>query len=104
MHAYAPRRVTWIEDRYDVTWCAGYHGPTIGVGYTHDFETFHRTEDAFLPFNGNGVLFPRRIRDGYALLSRPRDTGHTPFGDILYSEPGSRTGCLITGATRTGER
>ena len=29
---YDPR-VCWIEDRYYVTWCNGYHGPTIGVGY-----------------------------------------------------------------------
>ena len=30
--AYDPR-VTWLEDRYYVTWCNGY-GPTIGVAYT----------------------------------------------------------------------
>lgn len=84
-HAYDPR-VTWLEDRYYVTWCNGYHGPTIGIGYTHDFETFHQLENAFLPFNRNGVLFPRRIRDRYALLSRPSDAGHTPFGDIFFSE------------------
>jgi beta-1,4-mannooligosaccharide/beta-1,4-mannosyl-N-acetylglucosamine phosphorylase len=69
-----------------VTWCNGYHGPTIGVGYTHDFETFHQIENAFLPFNRNGVLFPRRIGGRYAMLSRPSDNGHTPFGDIFYSE------------------
>ena len=84
-HAYDPR-VTWLEDRYYVTWCNGYHGPTIGVGYTHDFETFHQLDNAFLPFNRNGVLFPRRIGDRYAMLSRPSDNGHTPFGDIFYSE------------------
>ena len=84
-HAYDPR-MTWLEDRYYVTWCNGYHGPTIGVGYTHDFETFHQLENAFLPFNRNGVLFPRRIGDSYAMLSRPSDNGHTPFGDIFYSE------------------
>ena len=61
-HAYDPR-VTWLEDRFYVTWCNGYHGPTIGVGYTHDFETFHQLDNAFLPFNRNGVLFPRRIPD-----------------------------------------
>ncbi len=83
-HAYDPR-VTWLEDRFYVTWCNGYHGPTIGVGYTHDFETFHQLENAFLPFNRNGVLFPRRIGGSYAMLSRPSDTGHTPFGDIFYS-------------------
>lgn len=84
-HAYDPR-VTWLEDRYYVTWCNGYHGPTIGVGYTHDFETFHQLDNAFLPFNRNGVLFPRRIGDRYAMLSRPSDGGHTAFGDIFYSE------------------
>jgi beta-1,4-mannooligosaccharide/beta-1,4-mannosyl-N-acetylglucosamine phosphorylase len=84
-HAYDPR-VTWIEDRFYVTWCNGYHGPTIGVGYTHDFETFHQLDNAFLPFNRNGVLFPRRIGDHYAMLSRPSDNGHTPFGDIFLSE------------------
>ena len=85
VHAYDPR-VTWLEDRYYVTWCNGYHGPTIGVGYTYDFESFHQLENAFLPFNRNGVLFPRRIGGRYAMLSRPSDGGHTPFGDVFYSE------------------
>jgi beta-1,4-mannooligosaccharide/beta-1,4-mannosyl-N-acetylglucosamine phosphorylase len=84
-HHYDPR-VCWIEDRYYVTWCNGYHGPTIGVGYTHDFERFYQLENAFLPYNRNGVLFPRKINDKYAMLSRPSDMGHTPFGDIFYSE------------------
>ncbi len=43
-------------------------------------------ENAFLPYNRNGVLFPRKINGKYAMLSRPSDTGHTPFGDIFYSE------------------
>ncbi len=84
-YAYDPR-VVWIEDRYYVTWCNGYHGPTIGVAWTQDFETFHQDENAFLPFNRNGVLFPRRIDGRFAMLSRPSDSGHTPFGDIFYSE------------------
>lgn len=82
---YDPR-VCWLEDRYYVTWCNGYHGPTIGLGYTYDFETFYQLENAFLPFNRNGVLFPRRIGGKYAMLNRPSDNGHTPFGDIYYSE------------------
>jgi beta-1,4-mannooligosaccharide/beta-1,4-mannosyl-N-acetylglucosamine phosphorylase len=85
VHRYDPR-VVWLEDRYYVTWCNGYHGPTIGIGYTFDFETFHFVENAFLPYNRNGVLFPRQITGKYAMLSRPSDTGHTPFGDIFYSE------------------
>jgi beta-1,4-mannooligosaccharide/beta-1,4-mannosyl-N-acetylglucosamine phosphorylase len=85
VHAYDPR-VTWLEDRYWLTWCNGYHGPTIGIACTHDFETFTQLENAFLPFNRNGVLFPRRIGGGYAMLSRPSDGGHTAFGDVFYSE------------------
>jgi beta-1,4-mannooligosaccharide/beta-1,4-mannosyl-N-acetylglucosamine phosphorylase len=84
-YRYDPR-VCWIEDRYYVSWCNGYHGPTIGIAYTHDFETFHQLENAFLPFNRNGVLFPRKIHGKYAMYSRPSDNGHTPFGDIFYSE------------------
>jgi beta-1,4-mannooligosaccharide/beta-1,4-mannosyl-N-acetylglucosamine phosphorylase len=84
-HAYDPR-VTWLEDRYYVTWCNGYHGPTIGLAWTHDFQAFQQLDNAFLPFNRNGVLFPRRIGGAYAMLSRPSDSGHTPFGDVFYSE------------------
>lgn len=85
VYGYDPR-VVWIEDRYYITWCNGYHGPTIGVAYTYDFKTFYQLENAFLPYNRNGVLFPRKIRGKYAMLSRPSDKGHTPFGDIFYSE------------------
>jgi len=84
-YGYDPR-VCWIEDRYYVTWCNAYHGPTIGVGYTHDFKTFFQMENAFLPYNRNGVLFPRKINGNFAMLSRPSDRGHTPFGDMFYSE------------------
>lgn len=84
-YGYDPR-VTKIDDRYWVTWCNGYHGPTIGVAWTEDFVTFHQLENAFLPYNRNGVLFPRKINGNYAMLSRPSDTGHTAFGDIFYSE------------------
>jgi beta-1,4-mannooligosaccharide/beta-1,4-mannosyl-N-acetylglucosamine phosphorylase len=83
-YGYDPR-VVWIEDRYYVTWCNGYHGPTIGVAWTRDFQTFHQMENAFLIFNRNGVLFPRRIHGSYTMLSRPSDNGHTPFGDIFLS-------------------
>lgn len=84
-YKYDPR-VCWIEDRYYISWCNGYHGPTIGIGYTFDFKTFYQLENAFLPCNRNGVLFPRKINGNYAMISRPSDNGHTPFGDIFYSE------------------
>ena len=44
-YKYDPR-VTWIEDRYWVTWCNGYHGPTIGIAYTFDFKEFFQCENA----------------------------------------------------------
>jgi len=83
-YKYDPR-VTFIEDRYWITWCNGYHGPTIGIGYTFDFKEFYQCENAFLPFNRNGVLFPEKINGKFAMLSRPSDNGHTPFGDIYVS-------------------
>lgn len=79
-------RITKVEDKYYVTWCNGYHGPTIGVAWTTDFKTFHQLENAFLPFNRNGVLFPRKIGGRYMMMSRPSDNGHTPFGDIYVSQ------------------
>lgn len=79
-------RITKLDNRYYITWCNGYHGPTIGVGWTEDFQTFHQLENAFLPFNRNGVLFPRKIDGMYYMLSRPSDNGHTPFGDIFVSQ------------------
>lgn len=85
VYAYDPR-VTKIGDIYYVTWCNGYHGPTIGVGYTKDFKKFYQLENAFLPYNRNGVLFSKKINGNFAMLSRPSDTGHTAFGDIFYSE------------------
>lgn len=85
VYGYDPR-VCKIEDKYYVTWCNGYYGPTIGVAWTTDFVTFHQLENAFLPYNRNGVLFPKKINGNFAMLSRPSDTGHTPFGDIFYSE------------------
>lgn len=83
-YKYDPR-VVFIEDRYWITWCNGYHGPTIGIAYTFDFKEFFQCENAFLPFNRNGVLFPKKINGKYAMLSRPSDNGHTPFGDIYIS-------------------
>ena len=85
-YGYDPR-VVFIEDRYYITWCNGYqYKPTIGIAYTFDFRTFYQLENAFLPFNRNGVLFPRKINGNFAILSRPSDNGHTPFGDIYYSQ------------------
>ncbi|MDR3174148.1 MAG: glycoside hydrolase family 130 protein [Treponema sp.] len=84
-YKYDPR-VVFLEDRWYIIWCNGYFGPCIGLGYTFDFEHFYQMENIFMPYNRNAVLFPRKIGSNYAVLSRPSDSGHTPFGDIIYSE------------------
>jgi beta-1,4-mannooligosaccharide/beta-1,4-mannosyl-N-acetylglucosamine phosphorylase len=84
-YLYDPR-VVWLEDRYYIIWCNGMHGPTIGMGYTFDFKEFHFMENALLPYNRNGVLFPRKVNGKYMMFSRPSDNGHTPFGDIFISQ------------------
>ena len=84
-YRYDPR-VFFMDGKYYVTWCNGYHGPTIGIAYTGDFKTFTQLENAFLPFNRNGVMFPRKINGMYMMMSRPSDNGHTPFGDIFVSQ------------------
>ncbi len=83
-YAYDPRLLR-IEDAYYITWCDDFPGPSIGMGMTKDFKTFTRLENPTMPFNRNGVLFPRRINGLYVMLSRPSDSGHTPFGDIVLS-------------------
>lgn len=83
---YDPR-VTKIGDTYYVTWC--YYpdggGPCIGLGSTKDFKIFKQLAADLLPYNRNAVLFPRKIKGQYAILHRPSDTGHTPYGDIYYA-------------------
>ena len=84
-YAYDPRLVK-VEDTYYIIWCQDFYGAAIGVAKTQDFETFTRIENPFLPFNRNAVLFPRKVNGKYMMLSRPSDSGHTPFGDIFLSE------------------
>jgi beta-1,4-mannooligosaccharide/beta-1,4-mannosyl-N-acetylglucosamine phosphorylase len=84
-YKYDPR-VVFIEDRWYVVWCNGYHGASLGMGYTFDFKQFYQMENPMMVYNRNGALFPRKIGGHYAMYSRPSDSGHTPFGDIFYSE------------------
>ncbi|NGZ75336.1 glycoside hydrolase family 130 protein [Saccharibacillus alkalitolerans] len=84
-YAYDPRLVQ-VEGVYYIIWCTDFYGAAIGLARTEDFKTFVRLENPFLPFNRNGVLFPRKIGGNYVMLSRPSDSGHTPFGDVFLSE------------------
>ena len=84
-YSYDPRLVK-INNTYYIVWCDDMHGASIGLGKTKDFRTFTRMPNPLMPFNRNGVLFPRKVNGKYLLLSRPSDSGHTPFGDIFLSE------------------
>jgi len=84
-YAYDPRLVK-IEDTYYIIWCTDFSGAALGLGKTKDFKTFVRLENPYIPYNRNGVLFPRKINGNYVMLCRPSDGGHTPFGDIFLSE------------------
>ena len=84
-HSYDPR-VTRLGETYYITWCnADAQGPQIGLARTKDFKTFHQMENPLVTANRNCVIFPRKIGGKYAILHRPSDRGHTPFGDIFYA-------------------
>ena len=84
-YSYDPR-VIKIEDWYYIVWCTDFHGASLAIAKTKDFKKFERLPNPYLPFNRNGVLFPRKINGSYHMLSRPSDSGHTPFGDIFISQ------------------
>lgn len=84
-YAYDPRFLK-IGDTYYVVWCDDMKGASIGMGMTKDFKIWIRLPNPLMPFNRNGVLFPRKVNGNYILLSRPSDSAHTPFGDIYMSE------------------
>ena len=84
-YAYDPRLVK-VDDTFYIIWCQDFFGAAIGMAKTQDFRKFTRIENPFLPFNRNAVLFPRKINGNFVMLSRPSDSGHTPFGDIFVSE------------------
>ena len=81
VYGYDPR-VVRIEDRYYITWCNGYHGPTIGVAYTKDFATFYQLENAFCPLTAMGAL-PRKIKGNFAMPLGRATMDTLPSGTFL---------------------
>lgn len=86
LRTYDPR-LTQIDETFYFTWCHDSpQGPCIGLATTKDFKEFSQLEGIMPPANRNCVIFPRLINGKYAVLHRPSDRGHTPFGDMFYSE------------------
>ncbi len=59
-------RVTPLDGRFYVTWCNGYHGPTIGVAWTEDFERFPSSTTRSCRSTATASSF----RDGSATATR----------------------------------
>jgi len=64
-------RVTQIGDTYYICYCSDPEsGIVIGLLSTKDFKTFEKHSYS-LPDNRNAVMFPEKINELYAMLSRP---------------------------------
>ena len=68
-------RVCWVEDRFWVTWCNGFHGPTIGIGYTKDFKSFNLLENALRHTQKGGQVTIRAERSDENVRFAVQDTG-----------------------------
>ena len=69
VYGYDPR-VAQIGDKYYVTWCNGYHGPTIGVAWTEDFRDVPPAGKRLHPVQSQRRAVPpqdrQEIRDAFA--------------------------------------
>ncbi len=77
-------RITPVDGLYYITYVAdGNHGLRIGLAKTRDFSFFERMGYISQVDVKNGVLFPRKIGDRYAIFRRP-DAGMSIW--VSYSE------------------
>jgi len=92
-YAYDPR-VTLVDGVHYVTWCNGYHGPTIGIARTTDSSALSSLRTRSFPTNRNGVLFPRKFGKNFLMLSdRP-----TPATRRSVTSSSARARTWSTGA------
>jgi len=65
-------RITFIDGRFHVTYVSvSRWGITTSLATTTDFRTYDRKGVIFLPDHKDVVLFPEKIGDRYAALTRP---------------------------------
>jgi predicted GH43/DUF377 family glycosyl hydrolase len=67
-------RVTWVPDfgQFIVAYTAfGEGGPGVALALTKDFVNFKRRGLVMSPDDKDAALFPRRFKDGFALIHRP---------------------------------
>lgn len=74
-------RIVYLEDmgKYAITYVSfSPGGPVISLMLTEDFKRFERKGVLVPPEDKDGCLFPKKFKDGYALIHRPiiRGEGH----------------------------
>ncbi len=74
-------RITYVPelDDYVMTYTAfGPGGPSVAIAHTDDFKSFERLGVVMPPDDKDACLFPKKFKDGYALVHRPisRDQAH----------------------------
>ena len=87
-YAYDPR-VTEIDGVHYVTWCNGYHGPTIGIAKTTDFENFEQL------IQHRGCLHGRAHGGQQGWDAAPRHDGHRRDRREREARRAARTQCRI---------
>ena len=71
-------RIVWLEERQEyIITCVSFFGevaeesPGISLIATKDFSDFQRLGQQLIPPNKDASLFPKTIKDYYALINRP---------------------------------
>jgi len=83
-YSYDPR-LTLLEGTYYLTWCnAGPQGPKIGLPPPRTSRRSPKAKTCCPRPTATASSSPQDQRK-YAILHRPSDRGHTPFGDIFYA-------------------
>lgn len=70
-------RITYVDDleQYVIAYTAfGEGGPGVALAFTRDFKKVKRRGLVMQPDDKDAALFPRRFKDGFALIHRPSTT------------------------------
>ncbi|MBV6459309.1 MAG: 1,4-beta-mannosyl-N-acetylglucosamine phosphorylase [Fimbriimonadaceae bacterium] len=67
-------RITFVDEfgQYAIAYTAfGEGGPGVALAFTKDFVTYRRRGLVMQPEDKDAALFPKRFKEGYALIHRP---------------------------------
>ncbi|MBS1724596.1 MAG: glycosidase [Armatimonadetes bacterium] len=72
-------RITYVEEfgQYAIAYTAfGEGGPGVSLAFTKDFLAYKRRGLCMQPEDKDAALFPRRFKEGFALIHRPVTSEH----------------------------